>query len=102
MRLFLLLILGWACAPRRAVAVTAVPPMLYQEDALYDGLYATRSRAARQSADPNLLPVLQNITLQLAQQALNLKQIEAYTKVQQDNLHYAAQESDPSESLATI
>ena len=97
-----LLTLGWVIIPSRTTAVPVAPVMLWQEDTYWDGLLTGRSREIRQSADPNLIPVLRIITQQLAQQSLNLRQIEAYTKVQQDNLQFALQESNPSESLATI
>src|SRR5208282_3060303 len=86
----------------RGTATPVAPVLLWQEETYWDGLLTARSRMARQSADPNLIPVLQSITLQMAQQALNLRQIETYTKIQQDNLRFASSESDPSESLATI
>lgn len=100
--LSLLLVAGSLAFPPRGAAVPVAPVTLWQESYYWDGLLEARSRAARQSADPNLLPVLKSIAQQMAQQALNLRQVEAYTKVQQENLRFAFSQSDPGESLATI
>lgn len=92
-------------APLQAAAVPVAPVMLWQEDSLMDALISeggTHNRSRRETADPNLIPVLQNVTQQVAQQVLNLEQIEAYTKIQADNLQFAFHETDPETSLATI
>ena len=96
-----LLILLFALAPY-ARAVPVAPVQLWQESYYWDGLLEARSKNARISADPNLIPVLKNIAAQMAQQVANLRQIENYTKVQQDNLRFAFTQSEPDESLATI
>lgn len=104
--LCLFLIAGGLAVPFRAgaVPVAPVPILLWQEETYWDGLMNehVHSRAARMSADPNLIPVLETITQQVAQQVLNLQQVTAYTKIQQDNLQLAFAESDPSTSLTII
>lgn len=86
--------------PARAVPVA--PVQLWQESYYWDGLLESRSKNARISADPNLIPVLKNVAQQMAQQVANLRQIENYTKVQQDNLRFAFMQSEPDDSLSTI
>ena len=85
-----------------ANAVPVAPVQLWQESYYWDGLLEARSKNARISADANLIPVLKNVTQQMAQQVANLKQIENYTKIQQENLRFAFMQSEPDDSLATI
>ncbi|PCI37283.1 MAG: hypothetical protein COB53_07020 [Elusimicrobia bacterium] len=75
---------------------------LWQERYMWDGLMQARDRAARVSADPQLLEVVKQIAFQVAQQTANLGQIHAFTQGQVDNLEYAFSQKDPEPSLAVI
>ncbi len=77
-------------------------PVLWQEATFFDALLQARDRLARTESDPNMLPVLKAIAGQVAQQVLNLRQIDGYVKAQQDNLRYAFSQPDPKPSLKTI
>lgn len=92
--------------PDRASALPAglswLDALLWQEHYFWDALLHARSPAARQQADPRLLPVTRNIAQQAAQQAANLRQIQEYARAQADNLRFALSQRDPSSSLETI
>jgi len=75
---------------------------LWQERYFFDGLLQARARAARVSADPALLKVVEMVAHQAAQQTANLQQIQGYAKAQIDNLRYAFSQQDPGPSLAVI
>lgn len=96
-------LLAGAVTPVRAAgAVAWFQNLLWQEHFYWDALLQARDRAARQQADPRLLPMLKTVAQQLAQQIANLQQIQSYTKAQQGNLRFAFSQSDPWKSLATI
>lgn len=101
-KLIALLSLATLAAPAGATIVPWTQSTLWQEHYLWDALLTARSRAARQQADPNLLPVMRTLAQQAAQQAANLRQIQTYTRSQQDNLRFAFSQKDPANSLATI
>ncbi|MBI5243457.1 MAG: hypothetical protein HY922_07180 [Elusimicrobia bacterium] len=75
---------------------------LWQERYFFDALLQSRDRAARVCADPALLDVVKTLAHQVAQQALNIEQIQAYAKAQIDNLKFAFAQQNPSASLAVI
>ena len=75
---------------------------LWQERYMWDGLMQARDRAARVSADPNLIEVVKQIAYQVAQQTANLGQIHAFTQGQVDNLEYAFSQKDPEPSLKVV
>ena len=75
---------------------------LWQERFFWDGMLTARGKAARVSADPRLLEVVNLLAHQVAQQALNLQQIQSYAKAQVDNLRFAFNQDDPGPSLAVI
>jgi len=75
---------------------------LWQERFYWDALIQSRDRAARVSADPALLEVIETLAHQVAQQALNIEQIQAYAKAQIDNLKFAFGQKNPAPSLAVI
>lgn len=94
-----------------ALAILFAPPAaaaelsqarLWQERYMWDGLLQARDRAARVSADPNLIEVVKQIAYQVAQQTANLGQIHAFTQGQVDNLEYAFSQNDPEPSLQVI
>lgn len=102
---------GWASPAHAAGAATGAASsgaaswfqnLLWQEHYYWDALISARDRAARQQADPHLLPVVKTIAQQTAQQVANLQQIISYTKAQQDNLRFAFSQQNPARSLATI
>jgi len=93
------LLLAW---PRPAAAASWIGARLWQESFFWDALMSARDKAARQAADPQLLPAMKTLAEQVAQQAANIKQIQNYAKSQQDNLRYAFSQDDPKPSLATI
>lgn len=97
-----LLLLSVPLLAQAPAASDAPPPQLWQERFLWDGLLQARDRAARVSADPALLKVVELIAHQAAQQAVNLEQIHAYAHAQIENLEFAFSEPDPSPSLAVI
>ena len=96
-----LLATALAAAPRTAAAWSD-GPQLWQESLFFDALLQTRTLAARQQSDPQLLAVLKAIAGQVAQQVANLQQIDVYAKAQQDNLRYAFTQADPQPSLDTV
>jgi hypothetical protein len=101
----LLLIAGvLAAAPpaARAAGFGDQTPTLWQERYFWDALLPARDKLARQQSDPQMVPVMNAIALQIAQQVANLNQIDQYVKAQGDNLRYAYAQSDPSPSLDTI
>jgi hypothetical protein len=75
---------------------------LWQERFYWDALIQSRDRAARVSADPALLDVVETLAHQVAQQALNIEQIQTYAKSQIDNLKFAFAQKNPGPSLAVI
>jgi hypothetical protein len=75
---------------------------LWQESAFFDALLSARDRLSRSQSDPAMIPVLKSIAHQVAQQVVNLQQIDLYVKAQQDNLRYAFAQDDPQPSLQTI
>lgn len=77
-------------------------PTLWQESYFWDALLPARDRLARQQSDPEMVPVMNAVALQIAQQVANLKQIDQYVKAQGDNLRYAYAQTDPQPSLSTI
>jgi len=77
-------------------------PLLWQESYFFDALLQARSRAARGQSDPQLLPVVKAVAGQVAQQVVNVQQIDLYVKAQSDNLRYAFTQEDPEPSLETI
>lgn len=89
-------------APSWATAADLENAQLWQERYFWDGLLQSRDRAARSSADPLLLKVIRTIAHQVAQQAANLEQIQAYAKGQVDNIRYAFSQKDPGPSLKII
>jgi hypothetical protein len=88
--------------PTRAFANSFTESRLWQERFYWDALIQSRDRAARVSADPALLDVVQTLAHQVAQQALNLEQIQAYAKAQIENLKFAFAQQNPGPSLAVI
>jgi hypothetical protein len=99
-----LLALALVCAPlaARAAAPTDAPPELWQERYFWDALLPARDKLARQQSDPQMVPVMNAVALQIAQQVANLNQIDQYVKAQGDNLRYAYAQTDPGPSLDTI
>lgn len=95
------LALSWSL-PGHALAASWAGARLWQEGFFWDALIGARDKAARQQADPNLLPAVRTIAGQVAQQVANLQQIHAYVKAQQDSLRYAFAQEDPTASLAVI
>lgn len=93
------LLLYSSAVPVRAAKGEA---LLWQERYYWDGLLQARDRAARQSADPALLEVVNALAHQAAQQASNIEQIQAYVRAQLENLRFAFSQQDPSPSLAVI
>lgn len=77
-------------------------PALWQERYFFDALLTARSKIRRSQSDPNLLPVMNAIASQAAQQVANLRQIGSYVATQKENLQYAFDQPDPEESLKTI
>ena len=96
-----LLAVGLLACPRPAAAWSD-GPLLWQESYFFDALLQARGRAARQQSDPQLMAVLKAVAGQVAQQVVNIQQIDAYAKAQQDNLRYAFSQPDPQPSLDTI
>lgn len=94
------LFLWWL--PANALAASWIGARLWQEGFFWDALLHARDRAARQQADPQLIPVVKTIAGQVAQQVANLQQIHAYVKGQQDSLRYAFAQDDPAPSLVII
>jgi len=88
--------------PSAAAAQGLLDVRLWQERYLFDGLLQARSKAARISADPALLKVVETVAHQAAQQAANLQQIQGYAKAQVDNLRYAFSQQVPGPSLDVI
>lgn len=95
-----LLFLWWL--PGNALAASWIGARLWQEGFFWDALLHARDRAARQQADPQLIPVVKTIAGQVAQQVANLQQIHSYVKGQQDSLRYAFAQDDPAPSLMII
>jgi len=93
-----------AAAPgvSRAAGVGDQSPTLWQERYFWDALLPARDKLARQQSDPQMVPVMNAIALQIAQQVANLNQIDQYVKAQGDNLRYAYAQTDPQPSLDTI
>jgi hypothetical protein len=93
-----------AAAPSAARAAGAPDqaPTLWQERYFWDALLPARDKLARQQSDPQMVPVMNAIALQIAQQVANLNQIDQYVKAQGDNLRYAYAQTDPASSLDTI
>jgi hypothetical protein len=77
-------------------------PLLWQESYFFDALLQARSKAARAQSDPQLMAVLKAVAGQVAQQVVNIQQIDVYAKAQKDNLRYAFSQPDPQPSLDTI
>jgi hypothetical protein len=98
----LLLFVAPAWAVPRPAAAWSDGPLLWQESYFFDALLQARSKAARQQSDPQLMAVLKAVAGQVAQQVVNLQQIDVYAKAQQDNLRYAFSQPDPESSLETI
>jgi hypothetical protein len=98
----LVLLSVFLSSPLTARAEGLEDTQLWQERYLWDGLHQSRDRAARSSADPRLVKVVNTIAHQVAQQAANLDQIRAYAKGQVDNLRYAFSQEDPGPSLEVI
>lgn len=98
----LLLLLGALLPGRADAAATLAEARLWQERFQWDGLLQARARAARISADPALLKVVELIAHQVAQQSANLKQIQSYVKAQSSNVRYAFSQQDPGPSLTVI
>ena len=86
----------------RPAAAWSDGPLLWQESYFFDALLQARSKAARQQSDPQLMAVLKAVAGQVAQQVVNIQQIDVYAKAQQDNLRYAFSQPDPQPSLDTI
>lgn len=97
---WLLLALAFCAAP--ASANSFAEARLWQERYYWDGLLQARDRAARVSADPATLDVVKTLAHQVAQQAVNIEQIQSYTKAQSENLKFAFAQQDPGPSLAVI
>ena len=95
-------VLAAAPAAARAAGPSDAAPTLWQERYFWDALLPARDKLARQQSDPQMVPVMNAIALQIAQQVANLNQIDQYVKAQGDNLRYAYAQSDPSPSLDTI
>ena len=101
---------AWALLPLAALTLAAPRPaaawgdgpLLWQESYFFDALLQARSKAARQQSDPQLMGVLKAVAGQIAQQVVNIQQIDVYAKAQQDNLRYAFSQPDPEPSLETI
>ena len=95
-------VLAAAPAAARAAGPSDAAPTLWQERYFWDALLPARDKLARQQSDPQMVPVMNAIALQIAQQVANLNQIDQYVKAQGDNLRYAYAQPDPQPSLATI
>ncbi|MCX5789807.1 MAG: hypothetical protein NTX64_15085 [Elusimicrobia bacterium] len=93
--------LSWSLTGQ-ALAAGWVGARLWQEGYFWDALLHARDKAARQQADPNLLPAVRAVAGQVAQQVANLQQIHVYVKAQQASLRYAFAQDDPAPSLAVI
>ena len=81
-----------------ARAAVVESPTLWQERYFFDSLLAARSRQERTESDPQLLPVMRAVAAQIAQQAANLKRVDAYVAAQKGNVRFAfaQKNSDPS------
>ena len=101
-RLPALLLFATISAAPRPAAAWSDGPLLWQESYFFDALLQARSKAARQQSDPQLMAVLKAVAGQVAQQVVNIQQIDVYAKAQQDNLRYAFSQPDPEPSLETI
>ncbi|MBI4423209.1 MAG: hypothetical protein HY554_05760 [Elusimicrobia bacterium] len=88
--------------PGPALAASWVGARLWQEGFFWDALLHARDRAARQQADPQLIPMVKTLAAQVAQQVANMQQIDAYVKGQQDSLRFAFAQEDPAPSLLVI
>lgn len=88
--------------PASAVTAKDADAQLYQEEMYWDALLPARSKEERSQSDPNLVPAMKSIALQIYLQATNLEQIRQYVASQQDNLRYAYLQPDPGPSLDTI
>lgn len=86
----------------QAIPADATAPLLWQERYYFDALLQARDRQSRSQSDPELIPVLRSIAGEVLQQAANIKQIDAYAKVQQGSLHYAFAQNDPVPSLKIV
>ena len=86
----------------QARSVYAATPLLWQERYYFDALLQARDRQSRSQSDPNLIAVLRSIAGEILQQAANIKQIDAYAKVQQGSLRYAFAQNDPIPSLKIV
>ncbi|HVE14289.1 MAG TPA: hypothetical protein VNI01_12895 [Elusimicrobiota bacterium] len=91
-----------AASPVWAAQSKLANAKLWQERFFWDGMTSARSKAARVSADPRLLEVVNLLAHQVAQQALNVQQIQSYAKAQVDNVRFAFNQEDPGPSLAVI
>lgn len=100
MRAALLLLLLACALPASAGSFTDA--RLWQESFQWDALLQARDRSARVSADPALLDVVKTLAHQVAQQAVNLEQIQLYTKAQVENLKFAFAQQNPQASLLVI
>ena len=89
------------CAPS-ARALENAAPTLWQERFFWDALLTARDRLARQQSDPMMIPVMNAIAGQVAQQVANLAQIDQYVKAQGENLRFAYAQTDTQPSLETI
>jgi hypothetical protein len=98
----LLLLTAFLPACPRPAAAWSDGPQLWQESYFFDALLQARSKTARQQSDPQLLAVLKGVAGQVAQQVVNIQQIDVYAKAQQDNMRYAFSQPDPGPSLETI
>lgn len=99
--LALLMVCASLAWPRAAAAWTE-GPLMWQESYFFDALLQARGKAARSQSDPQLMPVLRAVANQVAQQVVNIQQIDLYVKAQGDNLRYAFAQPDPEPSLETI
>ncbi|MEE8424946.1 MAG: hypothetical protein V3S11_03910 [Elusimicrobiota bacterium] len=101
-RWLILLAVLTAASPAFAASAELGGAQLWQERFIWDGLLQARDRAARVSADPALVKVVNAIAHQVAQQSANLEQIQLYAKGQVDNIKFAFAQADPEPSLAVI
>jgi len=95
-------LLATVVLPTHSFAASWVGARLWQEGFFWDALVHARDRAARQQADPQVIPVVKTIAGQVAQQVANMQQIHAYIKGQQDSIRYAFAQDNPGPSLVII
>ena len=95
------LLAGWLWAPNASAAVVQ-SPVLWQERYYFDALLQARGRQEREESDPEMVPVLQAIAGQVAQQGLNLKRLGLYVAAQKGNVRFAFAQKNPDPSLKVI